>query len=247
MSVFARVFLFTGIPYGTFIGLFFYCRFPGENWSTLTCSSLGGGFIFGFILAVASWLFSRRGLLSRHFVVFAVMLGIVGLIASVLVFGQVNRLPHGGWTQLPSAPDTPTEFVGHSPFTFWGGAIYVRTKSGDIYSFDCPMESPCLWEKEALAADLDLDSEEGDLSLNAPRPPGRVIDSLDVLHVGVDYRDETQYVLLDDGSIWVWYRMYAAIELTSVCVQWSLGGLVLGVVGAFVVRSKQRSLGIEGA
>jgi hypothetical protein len=122
--------------------------------------------------------------------------------------------------------------------------VYVRTTAGNIYlcGGDLLIDS-CT---AVTAADLPVNpippqwQSCGALAPNIPEPPGKVVDSIFVGRC-LEAATYSKLAILDDGSIWQWYRAlsWANWFALIVCI---LLGIGCGAAGAIVLVELRRRL-----
>ncbi len=183
----------------------------------------------------------------------------LGLLV-LLVLVQRPQQPVGSWEKLPQPPVPLIRFVADPYEPSLDGQVYASTADGALYALDCSGES-CAWsEREAIPppADaeeswcLDLDTQDGVLAM--PMAPGRVMDTYAWRECVHDFWIDSHYILLDDGSVWVWesyeylrFRLFDEkvwrVIRVSCCGGGGLGlGLLLASVVLYVMTKRSRSI-----
>jgi hypothetical protein len=71
---------------------------------------------------------------------------------------------------------------------------------------------------------------------------GTVVDTFEVQICGVDYTNQINFVLLDDGTIWVWNSFSSMFDLWLYPI-WAIVGSIAGLAGyiAHKVGSKKQT------
>jgi len=134
------------------------------------------------------------------------------------------------WRSLAAPPETAESFVAADPFQ-----VYVSTQSGQVYVCghnQAPADGQCWRPAEApYAVAAETDYEHSVFAGEAPPPPGDTTDAVYVALFRADAANEARYVLLTDGTVWVWE--YATDANQSLLIL--LAGPVLGLALAGVV------------
>ena len=171
---------------------------------------------------------------------FVLLASLLGMAIGVFAFRAYDRLPHGSWQQLPQPPATLTGFVASTPMGVFGGEIYASTADGTLYAYGLEGTSGEWSKRDALppppseesywsgACPEGLYKPEG--SIRKPRTPGSVVDGHETRYCGPDYTNDVFFVLLDDGSVWVWNRFWAGRGQFYGTVIWGFIGLILGLL-----------------
>lgn len=199
------------------------------------------------------------GLLDRGYkrVLFVVAAGLLGsglglLVLLVLVqpwIGSWREQPVSPWKKLPQPPVPLSHFVADAYENTLDGQVYASTADGTLYALDCSGKR-CVWSKrEAIPPPTDageswcLDLDTEDRPRGMPTALGRVMDTYAWRNCVHDFWIDSHYILLDDGSVWVWesyeylrFRIFDEklwkVMRVSCC---GGSGLVLGLLLAFVV------------
>lgn len=235
----ARVFLVTSILFGA-TTLYLYWQGYGLN-SISALLIVVAGLAYGLTLSLCAYFLTKFLKVSlTNFLRVLLVLSVAGLILGTLLLRQVYQIPHGNWTQLQSPPEKPVKFLANSPFDIWGGTIYVETDRGNIFSHTCDEENPCYWKEEESVPKQPAETfwtcppnHKGEFQ--TPPAPGRVLDSREVNVCGVDYGIQINFILLDNGTIWVWNKFSSAIEATSRFLTQSVLSFGIGFLGAFAL------------
>ncbi len=219
-------FLVTGILFGLAIG-----------WLTNVGVGVFFGVLYGFVLTLVVHWFTRRTRFSGR--VFLALLGIMSIacaLVGALASGAVFLLPWGGWHPIPDSPEKAVEIIGSSDFNFFGGIIYVRTETGNIYSYECWEEQACdRWRREDSIPAQAVPGEGNGLYPSGMEPfhflpplaPGKVISSHVVNVRGPDYMIQINYILLEDGSLRAWSRFLSVFEP----IFWPVPAIVAILIG----------------
>jgi hypothetical protein len=243
MYRFTTIFFINGLLFGGFVFyLYWYDYLPLS-----ILRSLVAGLVFGVILGLTVYFASKRLRNTViNFLILSFLTGTLGLIVGNIIVFHARKLPYGCWIPQKTAPERPVRFVGNSDFTFWGGSIYMETEPGNIYSYRCYAESPCEWER---VTDLPTLREEHtwrcppERKTNALPPPlfERVLDTYDLSVCGPDYEQQMKFVLLENGSIMVWFRHHSVYEIIWNGVQTSIISPVISILGTFVLLLRRRN------
>ncbi len=135
------------------------------------------------------------------------------LVLLVLVqpsMGSWREQPVDPWKKLPQPPAPLSHFVADAYENTLDGQVYASTADGTLYALDCSGRR-CVWSKrEAIPPPTDageswclyLDTE--DRPRGMPTALGRVMDAYAWWNCVHDFWIDSHYILLDDGSVWVW-------------------------------------------
>ena len=148
-------------------------------------------------------------------------LPVLGSLSSLRYVGNRRERAAGYWQSLGSPPETPVALMDAGD-----EIVFVRGRDGSL--FECehsgPTDDDACWR--AVDAVLESDDRvELGVAYEGKRkpPPGLVVSSLDlVIRRYPEMNVYAQYVLLEDGSVWVWEH--------TVDANWSLGTIFLGPV-----------------
>jgi hypothetical protein len=181
--------------------------------------------------------FNRLG-----FVIFlAVLLPAIGLAAGILIGRAWNSGAFARWQRLPDPPASPVQIVGGS-----ARDVYIQASDGQVYSCN-PSDGPC-WaqdEKPATSPAQSGDCEQYPLHYSVSPAPGKVVDSLQIQWCHFEAGEETNYVVLEDGSVWRWQHWDANfLNLTRSFVSLAggcLAGLLLSVALVLAVWLRKRA------
>jgi len=111
-----------------------------------------------------------------------------------------------GWRRLPAPPMMPVQIVGGSTT-----AIFIATADGQVF-YCSPMDGDECWVKydEPVFTDASNEyCEQWPLYYSVRAAPGEVIDYLQTQWCHFEAGEETDYALLEDGSVWVWHHFDA--------------------------------------
>lgn len=248
MNKFQRVWIASGVIFG--LGISALDSFLYENnLIFITIAGLVSGIAAGFIFAFIAHLLFRPEKISclRH-ITTASLLTVAGFILGIGFFIALENLPHGQWQQIISPPEKAVRFIGQSAFTFWGGSVYIESENGNIFSYTCDSENPCNWAKEETPpseSEGNFWSCPSGYNSSSATPImlfKRVIDSYQVNICGVDYTNQINLILLDDGTIWVWNRFSSGYNIIFFGPVWlivSSGAGFLGYIALLIRRGKR--------
>jgi hypothetical protein len=207
------------------------------------------GVAAGLLLSiVARLLFRSKKISFFGHISKALSLTSAGLILGIGTLIGLEILPHGQWEQIISSPEKPVRFLGQSAFNFWGGSIYIESENGNIYSYKCDSANPCSWTKEGTPPGT---PEKNVWSCRAEYVGShmtplmlfkKVVDSYQVNICGADYTNQINFLLLDDGTIWVWNNFSSSIyDLMYALPVWLIVSSVAGFLSYIVwlIQTKQ--------
>jgi hypothetical protein len=152
-----------------------------------------------------------------------------GLAQSLIAFSQWQA--SRDWRAIQSPPERPQKLLAVGD-----GGIYVETASAWTYFCQGGHAAgrPCLQVsgepiREAPACDF----EE---RRRVPKPPGAVVDSLELRTCNEEATFQEAYVLLADGSIWYWSFEWNGLEQTF----FGIFTVVAALAGAVLVPTALR-------
>jgi hypothetical protein len=151
-----------------------------------------------------------------------------------ITFGGVSE----GWTSLGTPPEKAVKLVGADPDT-----VYAQASNGHIYGCTLFSSAEKCWQ-ETDHMEITPDPYPCTFSpSDILKPPGEIIDRIDVYYCGADMSSETNYALLADGS--VWNRRYgrAGNFLGCLLIQGSQAVFVIGLLLGIFLRKRHRPVG----
>ena len=118
----------------------------------------------------------------------------------------VMLLPSGrqAWKPLRAPPEKAVAILAYGY-----PDLYVGTATAAIYACQDTGDCRLVDRDELIDAIHKHDLERCQLKLNLgapPQPPGRVVDTLELDSCGVDTAVQMHFVLLDDGTLWEWWK-----------------------------------------
>lgn len=249
MNRFLIVSIVSGVIFGIGIGALDDLLYD-DNWLGTVLVGLFSGLLFGLFLGFIARILSHIKTASclRHLLT-AFSFTVAGLLLGIVLFIGINELPHGQWGQVMPPPEKPVLVLGQSAFTYWGGSIFIESEEGNIFSYMCDTENPCKWNKEEfppIKPEETLWSCPPDYKGSYIAPTilfGKIVDSYEVNICGVDYTNQINLVILEDGTIWVWNRFSSAIERGFIFPIWlavSLGASLMGYFASLIGRKKNQ-------
>lgn len=185
---------------------------------------------------------NRRWITTIHFLV----MPLVGIVLAALTSSIAGSLIVGNWQELKPSPDPAVTFIKAEHVSLVGDNLFINTISGATYAYECVIEERCEWvQKEFAPTDYqgfpcDFATEE----LVAPASPGIVVDSLQSAICGVDGREITKFILLDDGRMYYWTKRSSFNTDVSRFMGFMFFGLVSGLAASFItmmMRKKRMS------
>jgi hypothetical protein len=156
-------------------------------------------------------------------------LPILAFDASLRSLGTRKDRAVGHWRSLGSPPETPTEFLVADHLY-----VYMRGQDGSLLECDLtgPTADNACWRRAEQPRESDVYVQHGAAyEGKRPPPPGPVTQALDVeIRRYAESVTYARFVLLEDGSVWVWN--YSADANTNLLLLFSapICGLALAVV-----------------
>jgi hypothetical protein len=176
---------------------------------------------------------SRSGASSRTWLAIAVLLILVlspclGLGGGVAYLAAHRNGSLSRWHSLGQPPAPVSGFV-----TGDVNVIYAATNDGRVFS--CESESrtrDACWvlAEPPYTVDDRADFEHSVISGDPPPPPAEPVESLYVSRFYAEMAIEARYVLLGDGTVWVWLHQASGYTALLVLLAAPVLGLGLGLV-----------------
>ncbi len=236
MSRFIRALLVTGVPLGVLSTLVFI---GGSELSLLgfALSAVGLSLLFGLVLGTAVYFFTSKVRFSVwNFVFLFFLMSIVSVTIGGFVSLVGNALPHGDWKQIQEPPEEVVSFTGPTCYSLGDQTVYISTAGGNFYSHQCKQRNQCAWKEVAEVPDqsslnISSCSAQSRSNYRPPAPPGEIIASYQVDDIGPNCRGQTNYILLEDGSIWRWNRASCAGSGTIFLTLFAMFSLISSFLG----------------
>ena len=155
-------------------------------------------------------------------------LPILGGHVGLDLFSARRNAGVGRWRSLGAPPERPTAIVDADL-----DRVYVRGQDGSLYECDRngPTQDDACWVQVEQPRERDSSVEHGNSYRGKlPSSPGPVTEALDVSRHFAERAWYARYVLLEDGSVWVW--AYNADANTSLLLLFTgpICGLALAIV-----------------
>ena len=150
----------------------------------------------------------------------------IGLISLIIR----ENVAVGRWQPLGSPPEPPVEFVDAGLYR-----VYVRGQDGSLFEcahMDEPIKQDECWKSVEQPESPGYRVQYGyDYGSKTPSPPGPVVETFGLK--GYPYRENStyaRYILLEDGSVWVWKHHSSPMPLILAVMGGLFFGLALAVV-----------------
>ncbi len=158
----------------------------------------------------------------------------LGLMASGVYLWARQAGALSRWRSLGTPLGRGTEIV-----TGDTDVVYVATAAGRVYACDRSKAEPTedCWKEtsQPLRIDPETEFDHPLFQKDVAPPSGTVMDVLNVTLWYVEGAYETRYVLLQDGSVWMWRYDVNAYVSMFIWVFGALAGLALGILGMAVL------------
>ncbi len=167
---------------------------------------------------------------------------LTGIVALLIPIASAVAGGYGTWaffnTLYPEATEwqplgsPPAKAIKILSMRDYGYDLVVQTNDGGRYKSICWPRKPAseldCWRKVELSEELPpLKDTTETPHFAAPNPPGRTIDSV-IIDLDGEIPEQTNYAILEDGSVWVWYLSFARTRSLD-----RLGLAILGAVASF--------------
>lgn len=231
--------------FALFTDIKLYLRYDAYDWLVTLVYTFGKGIVAGGVIALSASAL-RSLMLSgplRKFLA-GVLLCSVALITVIGLTLVTYQLPRGSWQLLPAAPEKLVSFERSYPFWFFGGTLFAKSETGQIYSYACEGDAGCNWKKDFLPAEepsnqprlnwCKQDQVQNELTPISFRP---VIDRIATRLCGPDYTMDTHFILTGDGTVSIWQRMDAMGIFVFLFLALP-AGLIAGITSTVFAASK---------
>lgn len=152
---------------------------------------------------------------------------IVGFVGGLGYFAAESSGAFESWQPLGTPPERAIKILSIQ------GKVYVKTIGERIYSCDALSRTEC-WMETTLPQEIPPEDQfhcEGAPPIQVPNPPGKVVDSLGSQVCGAETVSQSNFVLLEDGSLWIWHHNFDVYDLLF----FPFCGVVLGLLGGVVI------------
>jgi hypothetical protein len=225
------LFFAAGIP--TFIGtgLFEFVRFYDVA-ATVLVAMLGSILVSFcvFLISIGFTQFHRKiwWVTILHFL----LLPVTGIIITGSYYFLAQFAPIGQWTEVITPPEQIDHFLPSADPTIFGFSLFVMSKSGMTYAYDCVTYEGCTWnQREYILNEQDSYQHSKTVLANRliPIPPGRIVESQHKIGRGPDFETGVMYIRLADGRIYYWTQFWSVYDTLFLLFGFSLTGLVAGI------------------
>jgi hypothetical protein len=242
----ARTLVVIVIPWGLLLAFLTSSHSP-VSWPDFALTALLAVIIFGAALTAVTHLFVRHVRRSAWSIAaFFLAMLVTGLLAAIAIYFSANSVPHGKWTRLPDLPERGVSFAGPQCYTDGEVVIYVRTATGQIYSYGRALES--VTGPWILVADVPSGvvrhlptCDLGPLTqTRAPWLAGSSLATYEVEMRGADCQSHVHFVLRQDHSVWTWSRSSCVLgEISFVLVLAALAAVesLLAALAVVLLRA----------
>ncbi len=160
---------------------------------------------------------------------------VVGLCVGLWVAYQTSQGVFTKWKSLEAPPEKVSRIVTATLTT-----VYVQTVQEGIYACSQSYSNEC-WHRASLPTEIRL-PRNCDTAGYSPKLPCKANDGL-TFSICDEETIETEYVLCEDGKVWMWQQRINPISLPIdyamiVCPFCSIG-LVAGIAPIVVWRKKR--------
>ena len=204
------LFLSAGLPIGVLTSIILLLLNGNPIFSLLF--GFAGFLVMGFVLFVLTLLFV--GVPRSKWVVTVIQFIFLPIISILygIAFLAVQYIPQGQWQEIEPPPERAVRFVESSNPSVFGSTINIETSSGKIYSYDCVTYEECTWSEGFKTIQEDT-YEKCRQQTNLPKSPIPLFLALDTYRAagcGPDYMIVVEYLLRDDGQIYMWSSFSSA-------------------------------------
>ena len=255
MNSFLKVSIVSGLLFGISTGILDVFLSRGVLYDIkitgATISGVLSGVCFGFI----GYLLARSNSTSYlKQITKASSLIVTGLFLGVIAIIGLSKLPHGQWQQTTPPPEKPIRFLKQPSYL---GSFYIQSKNGGIFSYTCDIYNinHCRWNKqeappsESPANSWNRECNNGHLTEFLLTPIflfKRIIDAHEYSECdGITIPVQTNFVLLNDGTIWVMTRIYPELVYDIIIPIWLVTSSLIGFVGYLSLLFEEPSFSIE--
>ncbi len=148
------------------------------------------------------------------------------------------------WQALGTPPDKATEILGaeltkghRRPGSLLGitGTVYVRTEADRVYYCTPASDEKC-WVKTTWPQTI----QQYPPCISPPdfavaKPPGKAVDSIQVQDCSGEVAAQVNFVVLEDGSVWMWEHDITGLDNLARFVFCTLCNSILGLVASVLL------------
>jgi hypothetical protein len=200
--------------------------------------------VTGLALALIGLFFARyprskRGMTVLQFI----LLPLLGIGMAFLTADFTTRVPSGEWNAMAQPPERSESFIDSEHASVHGDDLYIKGVSGTTYVYDCKNAVDCTWtQQEYTPASSSQSINCGVEDPVTPATPGKVADSLISTICGVDGRQDSKFILLENGSLYYWTGTFSINDWLLRLYGFSLFNFIAGLAVSFVVMRMRRSV-----
>ena len=255
MNSFLKVSIVSGLLFGISTGILDVFLSRGVLYDIkitgATISGVLSGVCFGFI----GYLLARSNSTSYlKQITKASSLIVTGLFLGVIAIIGLSKLPHGQWQQTTPPPEKPIQFLKQPSFL---GSFYIQSENEGIFSYTCDIYNinHCRWNKqeappsESPANSWNRECNNGHLTEFLLTPIflfKRIIDAHEYSECdGITIPVQTNFVLLNDGTIWVMTRIYPELVYDIIIPIWLATSSLIGFAGYLALLFEEPRDSIE--
>ncbi len=154
----------------------------------------------------------------------SILFAILGLVFGALMALILNPKSFVRWKSL----GYPTEEVVSDIIGADETTVFVQTQSGKIYR--------CCWLQASEFTQVpSYNLEYNDFPFEISRPPGEATDGIEVVHNYVEGVFTQKYILVQDGSVWLWEYAWDPYTALDRYARFALIGSLIGFISGIAI------------
>jgi len=158
----------------------------------------------------------------------------LGLLASGGYLWARGQAAFSRWQSLGAPPEHAADILAGDT-----SVVYVAAGAGKVYACAHHGKKPPAygWSEAAypLEVDPEIKTDQRLFDKDPKPPPGVVVDSLIVTRWFAEAAEETRYLLMQDGSVWMWRYDVGSYLALFMWIAGPLAGLALGVLAVIAL------------
>ena len=254
MNSFLKVSIVSGLLFGISTGILEFFLYLGRPYDFLATAAAISGVLSGHCFGFIGYLLTRSNSTSYlKQITRASSLIVTGLFLGIIVIIGLSKLPHGQWRQTTPPPEKPIQFLKQPSFL---GSFYIQSENGRIFSYTCDIYNinTCRWNKqEAPPSESPTNSwkecNNGHLTKFLLTPIflfKKIIDTHEYSECdGISVPVQTNFVLLNDGTIWIMTRIYPELVYDIITPIWLATSSLIGFAGYLALLFEEPRDSIE--
>lgn len=153
----------------------------------------------------------------------------LGLLGGWGLYIALQFAPFGRWTYIAHPPADATKILG-----YYYQKVQVQAVDNNIYS--CTRADGCVQDiMPPVITNIGGCKPSTPALVLFPFPPGKIVNSLALHCQGVDVVVQIQFVILENGSIWEWFKGVGGFGEENIFLLYGFFGALIGATGSTIV------------